>query len=116
MSWKQCGTVEILRPRVYDLDPDAFRGTSVFVEPGIYPLYRNVDVYAWVMTGRINERLERMGDGLFGLHQGDRPVGLAVQFPSRSMSLAEINDMLADPVMSSRLRIEWSESKDGDEK
>ena len=40
--------------------------TSVAVEPGHYPVYRKFDAFCWVMEGRINERMEKLGDGLFG--------------------------------------------------
>lgn len=100
-EWEQVGTVEIMRSRVYPIDPhggDHALSTFVWVEPGVYPLYRRYDAYRWIMTGRINERPEKIGDGLFAMHNGDNPVGLEVQFPSSAYGPEQLADLMADPL------------------
>ena len=98
--WGQVGTVEILRLRIYDLDPvsDSVLRTQVAVEPGVYPVYRRYDAYRWVMRGCINERNAKIGDGLYELHNGDVPTGLEVQFPSRAFGVDEFAEFLSEPV------------------
>jgi hypothetical protein len=93
------GNVEIFRERVYPIDPDGVcgAGTDIFVSPGTYPLYRKGDAYCWLMTGRVNERIEKVGDGLFLLNQGDRGTGLEVQFPSRTFGPEQFADLMSDP-------------------
>lgn len=70
-TWEQVGTVEVLRARVYPLDPtsDSVLRTTVYVEPGVYPVYRKCDAYRWMMSGKVNERNEKIGDGLFVMHR-----------------------------------------------
>jgi hypothetical protein len=85
-QWEQVGAVEVLKFRLYPLDPngndkDPLR-TWVGVDPGVYPLYRKADAYQWILTGRIDEQSEKIGDGLFVLHGGTNAVGLEVTFPS----------------------------------
>lgn len=111
-EWNRVGTVEIMRFRVYPIDPNAQHdplGTTVCVEPGVYPLYRRFDAYCWIMTGQINERQAKLGDGLYEISQGDKPTGLEVQFPSRTYGPDEFADLLDSPVVkegeSQRLRI-----------
>ena len=99
-EWKRAGTVEILRERVYKLDANAgdhVLAATVWVEPGVYPLYRKVDAYCWLMTGRINEREEKIGDGLFKMHNGDNPTGLEVQFPSKVFGAEQLAELMAEP-------------------
>jgi hypothetical protein len=99
-EWELAGTVEILRLRIYPLDPqtaDQPLATSVAVEPGVYPVYRKADAYCWVMTGRLNERQEKIADGLFVMHRGDNPSGVEVQFPSRIRGAEEFAELLAHP-------------------
>lgn len=101
MEWEQVGTVEILHPRVYNLDPaaaDHVLATQVFVESGIYPVFRRFNAIRWLMRGRINERNAKIGDGLFELHGGDVPTGLEVQFPSRTFGVKEFAEFLDEPV------------------
>lgn len=115
-SWRQVGTVEVLRSRVYPIDPHGGNhvlSTSVWVEPGIYPLYRKYDVHCWVMTGVLNERIEKVSTGLFGLHAGDNPVGLEVRFPSRAYGSEQLAELLAEPLCQpgpdQRLRFSFDE-------
>jgi hypothetical protein len=112
-EWEQVGTVEVLSDRVYPLDPtsgDSVLRTTVFVEPGVYPVYRKADAYRWVMSGRINERQEKIGDGLFVLHPGDNPSGQEVTFPSQTYGPEQLADLLAEsicqPGPEQRLRFE----------
>lgn len=111
---EQIGTVEILRTRVYRLDPqteDHPLATEVVVAPGVYPLYRQYDAFWWMMTGYINGRgSTKIGDDLFMMGGGDRVYGPAVTFPSRRYGLEQWSDFLAEDVCteghsSQRLRI-----------
>jgi hypothetical protein len=99
-KWKRVGTVEVLRQRVYAIDPNNGDrgGTEVVVEPGPYPVYRKCDAYRWMMRGRVNERNEKIGDGLFILHAGDRPAGPKVKFPSRTFGAEQFAELLEEPV------------------
>lgn len=70
----QIGTVEITRLRIYPIDPLA-RGeglrTEVVVQPGRYPVFcRDRMTWYWQMTGTINGRNERLGDGMFIMRGG----------------------------------------------
>lgn len=101
MEWEQVGTVEILRGRVYPIDPhggDHALSTFVFVEPGVYPVYRKFDAYLWLMRGRINERHAKIGDGLFEMSNGDKPTGVEVQFPSQTFGAEQFAEFRADPI------------------
>lgn len=97
-GWEQVGTVEILRLRIYGIDPysDGPLRTTVAVEPGVYPVYRKYDAYCWLMTGRVNERNAKIGDGLFELNAGDKPQGLPVQFPSTIYGQEQFAELLSD--------------------
>ena len=90
MSRQQIGTVQITRPRVYNLDPYApddgrYVPASVFVEPGEYPVYQDGLSRYWRMTGVLNLALNRMGDGMFAFRAGggDEPSDDDVVFYSR---------------------------------
>jgi hypothetical protein len=102
MSDEQVGTVEILKARVYPLDPemnDQPLATTVVVDVGTYPLYRHIDAYYWMMTGRINSRgFTKMGDGLFAINDGDAPAGPEVTFPSPRFGPEQWADFIAEPV------------------
>jgi hypothetical protein len=90
---EQVGTIEILRLRVYPLDPaatDDGHRTTVCVQPGTYPIYRDFDAYYWLMTGQINNRgFHKFGDGLFSLVEGDDPgvyeASIALQIRYREL-------------------------------
>lgn len=98
---EQIGTVEVLRTRVYPLDPEMGReplATTVVVEPGTYPVYRDFDAYYWMMTGRINARgSTKIGDGLFSMLNRDEASGPEVTFPSRRYGPDEWTDFIAEP-------------------
>ena len=115
-DWVQVGTVELLRLRMYPIDPNATGAlsTEVGVMPGTYPVFRKCDAYRWIMRGRINERNEKIGDGLFALHGHDRPVGHEVEFPSPTFGVEQFTDLLAHAVCQygpdQRLRFKLTES------
>lgn len=89
------GTIEILRQRVYPLNAES--RDEVVVEPGVFNLYRDGGVTFWVMSGRINERFENLGGGMFLLHNGDRPSGRKVKFTSKRFTPDEWTDLLTEP-------------------
>lgn len=97
---EQIGTVEILAPRSYPLDPEhprAREGTWMLVEPGKYPLYREGITYYWVMTGRRNQLgVSRSGDGIFVVARNDAPAGPELTFASRRRGPDEWAELLAD--------------------
>lgn len=100
-EWQQVGTVEVLRARIYPLDPNASDEplrTSVAVEPGTYPVYRKYEAYCWIMQGRLDERSAKIGDGTYLMGGGDSPTGLQVQFPSRTYGTEEFASFLDDPM------------------
>lgn len=101
MEWEQIGTVEVLRLRIYPIDPVGEPSplrTTVAVEPGIYPVYRKFDAYLWLMRGRVNERNAKIGDGLYELNAGDKPTGVEVQFPSQIFGAEQFAEFLDDPI------------------
>jgi hypothetical protein len=98
----QIGTVELLTVRIYPLDPETADhplSTSVVVESGTYPVYRQVDAYYWIMTGHVNARgATKIGDGMFTLAEWDAPSGPEVKFPSRRYGPEQFADFLAESV------------------
>jgi hypothetical protein len=83
---KRIGTLEILKPRIYDLDAEATNDTrsTVVVEPGTYDIYSDGLTTLWMMTGKLNLRgFRRMGDGMFGMQSYDEASEIEVTFPSR---------------------------------
>lgn len=109
----QIGTVELLRLRVYGLDPECHCGTgsTVVVQSGEYPLYSDGLSTFWVMRGELNKRgIWRMGDGMFSMHTADEPSGVEVTFPSKRFGPDEWADLLISPEFtdgheSQRLRV-----------
>lgn len=97
---EQVGAIEILRLRVYPLDPaatDDGNRTTVCVSPGIYPVYRDFEAYYWLMTGQINNRgFHKLGDGLFSIVEGDDPAGPLVTFPSPRFGPAALAELLTE--------------------
>ncbi|HEX6968937.1 MAG TPA: hypothetical protein VF174_09045 [Micromonosporaceae bacterium] len=94
------GTVQILRDRIYSLDPEnhALTATTVLVAPGTFDLYDDDGARFWLMRGRLNKRgTWRMGDGLFALYQWDEPSDVEVTFPSRRFGPDEWTEMLSTP-------------------
>lgn len=114
-GWNQVGTVEILRQRIYPIDPNNIGTlrTEVVVEPGVFPVYRKFDAYLWLMTGRLNERHEKISDGLFAMHGGDVPGGLSVIFPSPTFGVEQFAEFLSEEMCQEgpgqRLRFKISE-------
>jgi hypothetical protein len=115
----QIGTVEVLRTRVYPLDPEMGHeplATTVVVEPGVYPLHRDLDAYYWMMTGHLNARgSTKIGDGLFTMANWDEASGPEVTFPSRRYGPDQWADFLAEDTCTEghpqqRLRISIDES------
>jgi hypothetical protein len=102
MDAERIGTIEILNARIYPLDPQTDShplSTSVFVPPGVYPVYRVTEAYYWIMTGRVNAmNPEKIGDGLFVMQHGDAPTGPEVTFPSRTYGQKEFGELLVAPV------------------
>jgi hypothetical protein len=101
MEWEQVGTVEILRLRIYPIDPmaeDSPLRTYVAVEPGVYPVFRKFDAYRWMMEGRINKRTAKIGDGLFEMNAGDMPTGPEVRFSSQVFGAEQFAEFLNDPM------------------
>lgn len=97
---RQIGTIELLRTRVYPLDPmnRANDATTVVVDPGRYPLYEDGISIFWVMTGRVNVGLfSRLGDGMFMMGSHDQPSDVEVKFPSPTFGPDEWDDFLAQP-------------------
>ena len=96
---KHIGYVELLRPRVYPLDPESPDVvTDAAVPAGRYPLYRHRDRILWFLTGQLNDGgFRSRGDGMFTVGP-DEGVGPPVTFPSRSFSRQEWSAFKRDPV------------------
>ena len=118
MKHEQIGTVEITQLRIYPIDAyadmNSHETTTVVVDAGEYPVYRNMDAVYWMMTGRVNLRgSEKLGDGLYALHQGDARSPIEVRFPSAMYGPDEFAELLADPVCvdgpSQRLRFKLNQ-------
>lgn len=99
-EWEQIGTVEVLVFRVYPIDPtnNAPTLTEVGVAPGTYPVYRRFDAIRWMMTGRINERHAKLGDGLYEMGGGDKATGPEVTFSSPVFGMEEFQKFLAEDI------------------
>lgn len=104
-GWEQIGIVEILRSRVYPLDPsnESPSRTTVFVEPGIYPVYQKDDAVRWLMTGKKNKRVdgksERIGDDMYMMHPAhDNPYGADIPYASPSFSIDQLKEFMAEPM------------------
>lgn len=96
----QIGTVEITRTRIYPLDPwlpshIKETASTVVVQPGTYPVYRDGLSRYWRMTGVLNHRSYRMGDGMFALNTGDVASGDDVVFYSMRYGPDEWAELLA---------------------
>lgn len=97
----QAGTVEVLRVRIYPLDPatgDHALSTEVVVPPGVYPVYRDGDAYFWMLTGQINTRSRKIGDGLLVMGGSDGGDGPTVTFPSRRYGPVQLAEFMDDPM------------------
>jgi hypothetical protein len=100
-DFKHVGTVEILRDRLYKIDPynRSDMATEAVVEAGIYPLYSDDFSYLWLMSGLLNGQFLRRGDGLF-LATPDVnavPLNITVSFPSKLFGPSDWEELLAHP-------------------
>jgi len=99
---EQIGTVEVLRTRIYALDPETAEhplATQVVVQPGTYPLYRQFEAVWWMMTGKINGGgISKIGDGMFSMIRGDFGSGPDVTFPSRRYGPEQWAEFIAEPI------------------
>lgn len=96
----QIGQIEILRTRIYALDPESTdpNRQEVIVEPGSYPIYRDGVSTFWMMRGKLNQRgIFPMGDGMFGMRVGDFASDVEVQFPSKRFGPDEWANLLTGP-------------------
>ena len=96
---QQIGTVRVTRTRIYQLDPQAlerWNPATVIVEPGEYPLYLDGFTRYWRMTGVLNHRSARLGDGMFTMNSADVPSEDDVVFYSRRYGPDEWAGLLAE--------------------
>jgi hypothetical protein len=100
-EFKHVGTVEILRNRIYNLDPynRDITATEVVVAPGVYPLLFDGYSHVWVMTGKLNGQLLRRGDGLMVGQPGANAMRLNIDvtFPSKLFGPDDWEELLAYP-------------------
>lgn len=100
-EFKQIGTVEILKARTYNIDPQhkSVLATEAVVMPGKFPLLSDGYSYLWLMTGRLNGNFMRRGDGMFIGGNVDMPIdNLVVTFPSPVYGPGEWKSFLTDPI------------------
>jgi hypothetical protein len=98
---EQVGTVELLKVRIYPIDPKnhADDRAEVIVQPGTYPLYCDHGVYYWMMTGEVNTRgFRKIGDGMFSMTPWDQTSGVEVTFPSDRFGSEQFTDFRNEPV------------------
>jgi hypothetical protein len=96
---QQIGTVRITRTRIYKLDPwasDNYSPATAIVEPGDYPVYLDGFTRYWRMTGVLNHRSVRLGDGMFAMNSSDVPSEDDVVFYSLRYGPDEWADLLAE--------------------
>lgn len=109
MTREQIGTVEILLDRVYPryaaTDDTPASGGDVYVEAGVWPVYRGDDgLIYWEMAGTLSRRradFERIGDSMFLGRTWDEPTDDGeVIFRSKAFTRAEFIEFLrTDPVV-----------------
>src|SRR4051794_21959974 len=101
-SFKHVGTVEILRSRLYPIDPynRDMGATEAIVEVGSYPLMFDGYSHLWLMTGVLNGQLLRRGDGLFVATKAANamPTNIDVVFPSKLFGPDDWEEFLTDPM------------------
>lgn len=120
---RKVGTVEILVLRIYPIDPRNFNEdrTEVIVQPGMFDLYRQADVFFWVMCGEINIRgFQPLGHGISTANPNDEGNGIVVEFPSAYFSDVDFRDCLAHPEFiegnpAQRVRVIVTDKKTKDE-
>jgi hypothetical protein len=97
-NFKHVGTVEILRTRLYNIDP--YRrdetATNAIVQAGSYPLMSDGYSHLWVMKGTLNGQFLRRGDGLFVAtkHANAMETNIPVEFPSKLFGPDDWKDLL----------------------
>jgi hypothetical protein len=101
------GTVELLRLRVYTIDPaddvTNLSDASAIVKPGTYPPYQDADGYWFKLTGSVNRRgvtVEPLWPGTFAMHRhGDEATSKKVTVPSRRFTAEKLAELLTvDPM------------------
>lgn len=100
-DFKHVGTVEVLRTRLYSLDPNNHEptATEVIVEPGHYPLMFDGYSHVWIMNGVLNGQFLRRGDGLFvaAKEANAIPTNIHVTFPSMLFGPDDWEELLKSP-------------------
>ena len=100
-EFKHVGTVEILRSRIYNIDPynREITATEAVVEEGHYPLMSDGYSHVWLMTGKLNGQLLRRGDGLMVGQPGANamPLNIIVTFPSKLFGPDDWKELREDP-------------------
>lgn len=101
-EFRQIGTVEILRARVYRIDPQLNKnltGHEALVQPGEYPVISDGLSYLWIMRGKLTNASVNRGDGLFMFTPGvDTTIDVEVQFTSPFFGPDEWQDLLDHPI------------------
>lgn len=99
-EFKQIGVVEILRDRVYALDPRTTDPlpTRVFVEAGEYAILSDGFTTFWKMRGHLTTNSIRRGDGIFIMTGDDSYVDIEVEFTSKFFGLDEWAEMRDDEI------------------
>lgn len=98
-DFKRVGTFEVMRDRVYAIDPHTpDPRVQAVVKPGIYPLYSDGWSYFWVMIGTLNMGgFTRRGDGMMISIRGDVDSGVGVSFPSKFYGADEFKELRNHP-------------------
>jgi hypothetical protein len=121
----QIGTVEILKARVYPLDAVSLTDErqQVWVEPGVYPVYKDYGAIFWIMTGVLSYgsgMFRKIGDGMFLVNsEGDERSDVEVKFPSRRFGEDQFKTFLRSDLAAreghpdQRLRFRLGEVIDG---
>lgn len=116
-KWELEGEVEVLRLRVYPVDPYGDYETNPLathasVLPGRFPIYKNdFGARRWVMTGTISERNGKISDGLFLLGGGDTTDGIPISVTSKVFGPEEWLELIADPSLTGRLAFHLKEKR-----
>ena len=102
-DFKHVGSVEILRSRIYNIDPynkDILATGAVVEEGTLCPLMSDGYSHVWLMAGVINGQFLRRGDGMFvaAKHANAMPLNISVTFPSKFYGPDDWEDLLTDPI------------------
>lgn len=100
-EFKHVGTVEILRTRLYALDPfsrDEPTATEAIVYEGSYPVMSDGYSHVFILKGVLNGQFLRRGDGLFFAAKDANaiPTNIPVQFPSKLFGPDDWKELLED--------------------